>query len=274
MVLPKIVALLLLGILLGCSGQGLAPVDQRVLPNKHKSPSVAESLSVATGAKKSVKKSGIRVNRNSKYYRVKKGDTLFLIAWRYNLNFKEIAKWNGIRKPYVIKTGQRLKIKKPLITKHKAISGKTQNKNTRVLANKAAKSQVVKFKKISSAKLKNSWVWPTKGKVVQVFNRNAAKKGLDISGRAGQKVVAVADGEIVFSNNNLRGYGNLIIVKHSDDLLSAYAYNNTLVVTEGDRVKQGQQIATMGSMGGQDVLHFEIRKLGKSVGPMWYLVKR
>ena len=107
--------------------------------------------------------------------------------------------------------------------------------------------------------LKLSWKWPTMGKVVRRFNHGQLRKGIDIAGQLGQQIIAAESGEVVYSNNNLRGYGNLVIIKHSDQYLSAYAYNKTMVVTERDQIKKGQRIATMGSMEDQQaVLHFEI----------------
>lgn len=117
------------------------------------------------------------------------------------------------------------------------------------------------------------WLWPTKGRVVQKFSSgDQGNKGIDIAGQRGQSVVSTANGTVVYSGDALRGYGNLIIVKHNDNYLSAYAHNDRLLVSEGQNVKAGQKIATMGSSGSNSVkLHFEIRYQGKSVNPQRYL---
>lgn len=119
------------------------------------------------------------------------------------------------------------------------------------------------------------WRWPTDGGVVRNFNANDARKGVLIGGRAGQVVVAAADGEVVYSGNGLIGYGELVIIKHSDRMLSAYAHNQERLVAEGDRVRAGQPIARMGrNEDGREVLHFEIRRDGKPEDPARYLPAR
>ncbi|GKX52196.1 lipoprotein NlpD [Budvicia aquatica] len=120
------------------------------------------------------------------------------------------------------------------------------------------------------------WRWPTEGKVIDNFSTSeGGNKGIDIAGSRGQSVLAAADGRIVYAGNALRGYGNLIIIKHNDDYLSAYAHNDSMLVAEQQEVKAGQKIATMGSTGASSVrLHFEIRYKGKSVNPLQHLPQR
>lgn len=250
-----------------------APVVQRTLPNAAGQNPVTDIPEQSIEVKQV--KSGRKITRFSQYYAVEKGDTLFTIAWRFDLSLQDIASWNGIQAPYVIYAGQKLRLKKPAVLP----AGVTQvaqkdNRVELVKKTEVATEQIVKQEKRSATKLQDSWIWPTEGKVIQSFDSMAAKKGLDIAGVEGQPVIAAAAGEVVFSNNNLRGYGNLVIIKHSDELLSAYAYNKTLVVTEGDRVQQGQQIATMGKSGNAAVLHFELRRQGKPIDPIRYLGKR
>ncbi|MFA0414127.1 peptidoglycan DD-metalloendopeptidase family protein [Vibrio renipiscarius] len=117
------------------------------------------------------------------------------------------------------------------------------------------------------------WLWPTKGRVIKNFSAgDQGNKGIDIAGQRGQSINATAAGSVVYSGNALRGYGNLVIIKHNDKYLSAYAHNDKLLVHEGQSVKAGQKIATMGSSGTNSVrLHFEIRYQGKSVNPKRYL---
>jgi len=121
-----------------------------------------------------------------------------------------------------------------------------------------------------------SWRWPTDGKIIDNFSASeGGNKGIDIAGTRGQPIVATASGRVVYAGNALRGYGNLIIIKHNDDYLSAYAHNDTMLVREQQEVKAGQKIATMGSTGTSSVrLHFEIRYKGKSVNPLRYLPQR
>ncbi|WP_394145758.1 murein hydrolase activator NlpD [Vibrio atypicus] len=132
-------------------------------------------------------------------------------------------------------------------------------------------------KVVSTDKPKNNkvskWLWPTKGRVIKNFSAgDQGNKGIDIAGQRGQPIVSTAGGTVVYSGNALRGYGNLVIVKHNDNYLSAYAHNDRLLVHEGQSVKAGQKIATMGSSGSNSVrLHFEIRYQGKSVNPKRYL---
>ena len=121
-----------------------------------------------------------------------------------------------------------------------------------------------------------AWQWPTQGNVIQGFsNTDGGNKGVDISGSRGQAVKAAANGRVVYAGNALRGYGNLIIIKHNDDFLSAYAHNDKILVSDQQEVKAGQEIAKMGSTGTNAVkLHFEIRYKGKSVDPVRYLPRR
>jgi lipoprotein NlpD len=128
--------------------------------------------------------------------------------------------------------------------------------------------------KSKSGNLKiRKWIWPTKGRIIRKFSiGDQGNKGVDIAGRRGQSVVSSAPGTVVYSGNALRGYGNLVIIKHNDKYLSAYAHNDRLLVKEGQNVKAGQKIATMGSSGTNKVrLHFEIRYQGKPVNPKRYL---
>ncbi|MDB1124858.1 peptidoglycan DD-metalloendopeptidase family protein [Vibrio algarum] len=166
-------------------------------------------------------------------------------------------------------------------TSNNSNSSKTSNKNgvdqskSKEYVNSKSKQNVNKT--VSTPESKNNkiskWLWPTKGRVIKKFSTgDQGNKGIDIAGQRGQSVVSTASGKVVYSGNALRGYGNLIIVKHNDNYLSAYAHNDRLLVSEGQSVKAGQKIATMGSSGSNNVkLHFEIRYQGKSVNPQRYL---
>jgi lipoprotein NlpD len=152
---------------------------------------------------------------------------------------------------------------------------KVEQSKPKEYVNSTGKQNVNKV--VSNDKPKNTkvskWLWPTKGRVIKNFSAgDQGNKGIDIAGQRGQPIVSTAGGTVVYSGNALRGYGNLVIVKHNDNYLSAYAHNDRLLVHEGQSVKAGQKIATMGSSGANSVrLHFEIRYQGKSVNPKRYL---
>ena len=237
------------------------------------------------------------------FYRVLPGDTLYSVAWRFGLDYRDLAKINHIRRPYEIYTGQLLKISVPKksmtkrtyheparVGKRKAerVSKKTIRRKERrrevAKVYKAKKPRKVTSRKTStvnkkrqrrsySKRLKVYWRWPTKGKVIEGFSiRN---KGIDIAGKYGQPVMTTAPGVVVYAGSGLLGYGKLLIIKHSDDYLSAYAHNSKLLVKEGQRVRNGQVIARMGNTGSKRVmLHFEIRRAGKPVNPLKFLSRR
>lgn len=192
-------------------------------------------------------------------YKVKKGDTLYSISWRYGLTYKQLAKMNNIKSPYNIYVGQKLRFKP---------TTKTRKNPTK----KVAKKPAVK----PSANQNLAWRWPTKGKVISTYSKKAAgRKGINIAGKSGQQVISAAAGKVVYSGNGLPRYGNLLIIKHNDVYLSAYAHNKILLVKEGQYVKSGQRIALLGRTGTQrEQLHFEIRRNGKPIDPLRFLPKR
>jgi lipoprotein NlpD len=218
-------------------------------------------------------------------YIVKRGDTLYSIAWRYGFDYRQLAGWNAIREPYTIFPGQKLRLTKP--PKTASPSKKSASTRRPTTASKSAATASKRKKSTSSGSLKKSskaaakggsaavkrWYWPAKGKVVTSFSRSGGK-GIDIAGRFGQPIQAAADGKVVYSGSGLIGYGQLIIVKHNKRYLSAYAHNNKILVKEGDTVKGGQRIAEMGRSGSnRAMLHFEIRRDGKPTNPVRYLPK-
>lgn len=248
---------------------------------------------------------------DSPYRTVVHGDTLYSIAWESGQDFRALAKWNGIKPPYTIKPGQELRVLPPPV--QKAVSAKTtpvpaktrqaaENKTTDKTSKPAAKpaaspkpaTPVASAKKpkeptrpkpsVASAKapsgykttaLTGSWMWPADGQLLKRSSDNDAAKGLDIGGTRGQAVRASANGRVVYQGSGLRGYGQLIIIKHNDEYLSAYAHNDRIYVKEGDVVKRGQKIADMGSTGTDRVkLHFEIRRQGAPIDPLKFLPKR
>lgn len=283
---------------------------------------------------------------NPAFVVVDKGDTLYSLGFKHQIDFKKLAEINKISSPYRIYPGQKLFLKetkssrtnqnvavtkfkknrqlsaKQIDTKptpvKKAVTEKTPNakpinqvtkkpvntNNPKPIVKPVQKmvsktplvdkkpTQVVKKpvskpapkpapkptpKPIAQAPSSNAkWIWPAHGKVVKTFSsKQASRKGINISTPTSSPVYATNNGTIVYSGNGLLGYGELIIVKHSDTLLSAYAHNSKRLVTEGDVVKQGQEIAKSGTDSeGKALLHFEIRKKGQPVNPMLYLPKR
>lgn len=238
-----------------------------------------------------------------KSYIVKPGDTLFSIAWYHALDHKELAKINRLSSNLIF-PGQKLNLQhkdntpyfnsQSLIsalesevlqktvykrtakistrrevpkTRKTSLKRNTNKQSTRVkaVANRA------QTKKINSLK----WIWPTDGKILNRFSSGNASRGLDIAGTKGQPVRASASGRVVYEGNGLRGYGNLVIIKHDNNYLSAYAHNEKVYVSENEVVKAGQRIADIGNSGTQDdKLHFEIRYKGKPVDPLNYLPDR
>ncbi|OCG08982.1 hypothetical protein A9G13_02695 [Gilliamella sp. wkB178] len=266
-------------------------------------------------------------------YTVKRGDTLYYIAWVTGNDYRSLAAKNNIKEPYAVNVGQVLDVSggttvvvtEKTTTGHAAAVKSSSSESTSTTTTPAAtstatsttaqthvkpvmttttttttttssKSQppkttqttetvtepvdesVAETTKITpipeTPRVSNSasisWQWPAKGKIIEKFSN--ASKGIDISGSLGDKVMAAADGRVVYSGNALPGYGNLIIIKHNDDYLTAYAHNQSILVKEQQSVRAGEQIATMGATGTSSVrLHFEIRYKAQSVDPLKYL---
>ncbi len=206
------------------------------------------------------------------WYQVKPTDTLYSIAWRYGLDFRELAQWNGLSEPFVLHPGQQLTLLKP------AQVPQTGNVKTAKAAPEpergdSKESKVVAKPLTPSYNRAIRWHWPLRGKILNRFaSASLDRRGIDIAGKIGQPVKAVADGKVVYSGTGLSGYGNLIIIKHDNIYLSAYAYNSKRLVVEGKRVKAGDIIAEVGlGKNRMPMLHFQIRKQGKPVDPMKYL---
>ena len=251
-----------------CSRHGVAPVSSRTGEQEKKPEAVVKKTPV---------KSPSAVVKKPSHHKVLGGDTLYSISWNYNLDYKQVARWNNIRAPYVIYPGQSIRLTAPLAKK--AAVKKTVPSNTKPVVKEPAvkKPEVAKkaSKKEEPVKFARNiiWQWPTKGKLIK-SNSPISKKGLDIAGKKGQLIKASGAGVVVYSGSGLLGYGRLIIIKHNETYLSAYAHNSVLMVKEGDSVASGQQIAKMGQdSNGQTLLHFEIRKNGNPVAPAKYLPK-
>lgn len=223
--------------------------------------------------------------KHADFYIVQKGDTLYSIAWNYGHDYREVADWNNISAPYVIYPGQRISLiapprKKakpltpgPIVSRDKQASGEITEKKQSPVVKAPEKEPRADRNKNRSLKGPLQWTWPVRGRLVS-SDTPISKKGIDIAGRLGQRVNAAGEGEVVYSGSGLLGYGRLIIIKHNDIYLSAYAHNSELLVSEGDYVKAGQNIAHMGqTSNGRTLLHFEIRKNGEPVDPLEYLPK-
>lgn len=271
---------ILIGAVSGCGGSGaVAPVD---------------SFDINSGAR-------------PPSHTVKRGETLYSIAWLYGLDYRSLAAHNGVREPFTIYPGQRLAIgeatdvgagaptESRAVAKDRSDPEREPPKRAQPAASAAPappapqppaeRTEPAKTTSSATAIRKpaaqkpvpatevKGWMWPTEGTVITNFETSGGQ-GVNLSGRPGQSVVAAADGRVVYAGGGLRGYGELIIVKHNKRFLSAYAHNNRILVKEGDNVKVGQRIAEMGSTGTDKVmLHFEIRRDGKPVDPVRYLPK-
>jgi lipoprotein NlpD len=216
------------------------------------------------------------------HYRVRPGDTLYGIAWRANLDYHDIARWNQISQPYVIYVGQALRLKASLATPQLPNPDPTTTTSPVVATaptsppkhNVPAPAADPAEQPVNAQRRTLQWFWPTKGTVTQRFSAgDDTKKGIKISGTNGQAVIAAEAGQVVYSGNGLVGYGELVIIKHNKDYLSAYGHNARRLVREGQRVQRGTPIAEMGMAAGSPKLHFEIRRKGKPVDPIGLLPK-
>jgi len=209
-------------------------------------------------------------------YVVARGDTLYSIAWRSDLDFRDVARWNDIDPPYTIYPGERLRLAPPRSSSGGGHAPRTTAHASPTPARQAtsAPSGEDQDREVSDAAL--HWRWPTSGRVMRRFSRQRmGKHGIDLGGEIGQPVRAAAGGRVVYSGDGLRGYGNLIIVKHNSRYLTAYGYNEKLLVEEGAKVAPGQMIARMGrGPDSKPALHFEVRRDGKPVDPLKILPER
>ncbi len=200
-------------------------------------------------------------------HEVRAGETLYAIAFRYSLDFRELADINDIEEPYVIRVGESLRLRAGarLGLRHDAGAAPRDAPARRRTPPQRAVGGLPK-----SAELK--WIWPAMGNVVTRFG--AESKGIDVDGKVGDPVRAAAAGEVVYAGSGLRGYGNLVIIKHDERTLSAYGHNRTLLVKEGEQVRGGQAVARMGLRGTRSLVHFEIRRDGKPLDPVSLLPSR
>lgn len=224
-------------------------------------------------------------------YVVQPGDTLYAIGFRNQVDYHDLARWNGIGSDYLIRAGQVLRLtppagsegvlarplpeSAPIIAAPKPVPPALPGPVTQppvATPTVPVLSVPPVPKPMPQAASALRWQWPTTGDVIKTYNMAAGSKGIDITGQLGQPVQAVADGKVVYSGSALKGYGELIIVKHDDTYLSAYGHNRRRLAKEGDAVRAGQTIAELGVGPEQKpILHFEIRENGKPVDPLIFL---
>ena len=216
---------------------------------------------------------------------VRQGDTLYTIAWEAGLDYREVARWNRLGPPYPLSPGDRVILsaegqtatsQESKITPRALTSTSAKKENsTKSKKNTRKVVGLSKTESTSAISQGHDWEWPSDGKVITRFDVENGDNGIDISGPDGSPVRAAASGRIVYAGSGLRGYGLLLIIKHDEAYLSAYAHNRLLLVNEGDQVGRGQVVAEMGSSGAESTrLHFEIRHDGKPIDPLKRLPAR
>jgi lipoprotein NlpD len=204
-------------------------------------------------------------------YIVQAGDTLYSVAWHFDMDYRILAQQNHLSKPYHLVHGQKLALN-PNTSFDDTNSGSTQ-----VVIHKIKRTRFVEHEytiPTTTQPISSSirWQWPVKGRLLHTFTHQ--NKGIDIVGKLGQSIMTTAPGVVVYAGEGIRGYGKLLIIKHNDDFLSAYAHNSKLLVKENDNIVAGQTIALMGNTGSDRVeLHFELRHNGSPVNPLIYLGK-
>jgi len=254
-------------LLCACGGQPTkAPVGDRTA---RKAPAPAKPPPPVAVA---IPLSGI--GANATYHKVIPGDTLHSVAWRYRKDYQQIANWNQLSPPYTIRAGQLLRVQpypEELATPVKPAAPKEE-----INAGQVRSSVPIREQSRAAPAGSPEWYWPTDGPLLkQSSGKTESVQGIDIGGQSGQAVRAAASGKVVYMGSGLASYGQLIIIKHSNNFLSAYAHNRRLLVKEGEKVQAEQIIAEMGSSGTDRAkLHFEIRRDGKPVNPIRYLPKR
>jgi lipoprotein NlpD len=219
------------------------------------------------------------------YYTVQRGDNLTRIGLDHGQGWRDLARWNNISNPDVIEVGQVVRVSPPgsavenagVVVRPVAQNGQSNAQQTNAQANAATKPVpvVTTAPAVPAAAGEDiAFAWPANGSVIAGFDE-AKNKGLDIGGKAGDAVLAAADGQVVYAGAGLRGYGNLVILKHNSTYLTAYAHNQKLLVKEDQKVRKGDKIAEMGNSDADRVkLHFEVRRQGKPVDPAKFLVAR
>ncbi len=293
--LPTI-ALLLLVMLAACSStRPRAPVEERSVPRTKTTAPSAQPPQAAASAPAGGETKPLPGAENAGkpgYYTVRPGDTLIRIGLENGQNWRDIRRWNNLDDANRIEVGQVLRVVPPEVdanavaargvappqVESRPLDAKSAAAASAPGASASATPASAPASAASAAAPASddgiAWQWPASGTLAASFEEGKSK-GIDILGKAGDPVVAAADGRVVYAGSGLRGYGNLIIIKHSANFLTAYAHNQTLLVKEDQVVRRGQKIAEMGSSDADRVqLHFEIRRQGRPVDPLKYLPAR
>ena len=274
----------------GCTSVSLnrAPVEDRGTNSRAVPAAVVETIDIK-------QLPGFENAGKPGYYSVRPGDTMIRIGLENGQNWRDVVRWNNLENPNLIEVGQVLRVVPPVsetqVVTRPVLPGSAAPATATPPLAAASRPASAPAAPVASAPVAPppppvvasppltgdedvGWIWPAQGALLGGFD-DAKNKGLDIGGRAGDAVIAAADGRVVYSGAGLRGYGNLIILKHNNTFLTAYAHNQTLLVKEDQAVKKGQKIAEMGNSDADRVkLHFEIRRQGKPVDPAKYLPPR
>jgi len=236
-------------------------------------------------------RASIQPQKIAPIYMVKPGDTLYSIAWQTHRDFRQLAKWNHIEPPYLIKYGQQIKLSPPQKARSVpaasslppvVLAPERDDMDVQVLPQTPPPTAHEKVRKPGAEKKParkttkkpvlgrvRHWRWPARGKHKRVVSRKRGIDGISIFGKRGQPVTAAAAGEVVYQGSGILGLGKLIIIKHNETYLSAYAHNDRILVKEGQAIRQGQTIARMGNSDADRTnLYFEIRKNGKPINPL------
>jgi lipoprotein NlpD len=304
--MPALASVVLLALLAGCAAPTQpvrrAPVvDRSPVPAPVKSPTAPATVAPSTAPVVGLPPGAENAGRPG-YYTVRSGDTLIRIALDSGQNWRDLQAWNGLPDPNRIEVGQVLRVVPPVaepvvaasaasapagntVSTSAVSTGTVQGRSLDApVATTAAAPSAVAPSASSSAPAPRTapavagdevaFVWPANGPVVDAFDESR-NKGVGIGGKVGEPVLAAADGRVVYAGAGLRGYGNLVILKHNNTYLTAYAHNQSLLVREDQTVRQGQKIAEMGSSDSDRVkLHFEVRRQGKPVDPLKHLPSR
>jgi lipoprotein NlpD len=280
----------------GCASTNRAPVEDRTGSTRTPASSATASSATASDSSTALKPlPGAENAGKPGYYSVKPGDTLIRVGLENGQNWKDLVRWNNLDNPNIIEVGQVLRVvppgtdpaavgTRPVVqakVEVRPLDAKPPTAVTAPAASTAASTAVAAVAPVASPAPAArdgdddvAWMWPATGAVAAPFVEGSSK-GVSILGKAGDPVVAAADGRVIYAGSGMRAYGNLLILKHNNSYLTAYAHNQTLLVKEDQNVKKGQRIADMGSSDSDRVqLHFELRKMGKPVDPVKLLPQR
>ncbi|CAN5584949.1 peptidoglycan DD-metalloendopeptidase family protein [soil metagenome] len=265
-------------VMAGCASKGVnhAPVEDRGTSVGRPAATIASDAPLKPPP-------GIENAGKPGYYTVKPGDTLIRIGLETGQNWRDIVRWNNIENPNLIEVGQVVRVVPPVGAPQESVAVVRPVPQSTAAPASSTPTQPASAARPPPAAVTPAaptgeddvaWIWPTNGNLLAGFDE-VKNKGLDIGGKVGEPILAAGDGRVVYAGAGLRGYGNLIILKHNNTFLTAYAHNQTLLVKEDQSVRKGQKIAEMGNSDADRVkLHFEIRRQGKPVDPAQYLPAR